>query len=152
MLVPEEHYGKGVPAVLNFPIRLRISRRLECLDTCHFPYHPFFWATMDYLVTNLVLYLMFCSWYRTYDIVTLFQCFSRHPQAGGYDVLESYPYGSLVFCPACLTASIGIGAFCRCVDIVWSYGMVCLPTGRGDFYAFPIGLKESWCILVGTLD
>ncbi|PWZ32299.1 60S ribosomal protein L10a-1 [Zea mays] len=42
MLVPEEHYGKGVPAVLNFPIRLRISRRLECLDTCHFPYHPFF--------------------------------------------------------------------------------------------------------------
>ena len=30
---------------------------------------------------------------------------------------------------------------------VWS-----VPTGRGDFYALPIGQKESWCILVGTYD
>jgi len=43
MPVPEEHYGKGVPGVLNLTIRLRISWRLECLGAfAIFPTNQYF--------------------------------------------------------------------------------------------------------------
>ena len=61
--------------------------------------------------------------------------------------------GLLFFNPDCFIASNEIGAFYRCLAVS-SHGMVGagLPAGSGNFYAFPIGQKESWCILVGVLD